>query len=608
MNKISGPFPEMPKISKSRRKIFNLRILMKSFTYAFAIIGLLFILLAIVIIGFLRTDATASKDIPQNAILYVNFDDMISEVRTDDLISELSEIPSISFYDLIKSVNVAAIDPRVSVLLAEINDSGLGLAQIQELRNTIKRFRSTGKKAYIYSSGMGNFGGGTGEYYLASAFDEIWMQPNTEIGITGISMEIPFARNVLEKIGVQPEFYTRYEYKSAVSSLVNSGFSKEHREETLKLGQNLFDTFIRDAGTDRGMASETLKKMVDDAPLVSEDGLNNGLINMVAYKPDMIEEIKYRTNGAEMINVHDYLANLRPAQKNVPTIAFLVIDGTIMSGRSMYNPVRRDMTTGAATVAQYLEKISQNPDVKALVLRINSPGGSYNAANEIWYAVKKLKAVRNIPVVVSQGDYAASGGYFISLAGDYIFTEPSTITGSIGVLGGKMVLAELWKKLGLNWEQVNFGKNAGMLTANRAFNESEKNAFNRSLDRVYDDFTKKVSQTRGISLADLDRLARGRVWTGSQAVEYKLADELGGIGEAVEKAMTMAGIGSDGNYTVIYYPEPKTFAEKLNDIFSNTPGVSSAAAVKGAEMLTEELLFWRRLNYDAVLPPIRLKN
>ncbi len=604
MAQMNEPFPKLA--GKTRRRLLSINLLMKAFTYAFAILGILFVLLLAVVVGLLHKEAAPIQPVPSQAVLFVNFDDAVSEIREDTLISDITEVPSVSYFDLLKALGAAAGDPRIKAVVAEVSNSGLGLAQIQELRNVIKTIRAGGKKAYIYAPGMGDFGGGTSEYYLASAFDEIWMQPDTDIGLTGISIEMPFVKDLLDKVGVTPEFYTRYEYKNAVAPLMSNKFSKEHLEETLKLGNSIFQRIFAEICADRKIKPENLMKLINRAPVRSNDGIAVGLVDFTAYRPDMIQEITSRYKGAEIVSVYDYLAQLKPEKKNMPAVAFLVIEGTIDTGKSIYNPVRQELVSGSETIAQYLDKIANNPRIKALVLRVNSPGGSYNAANEIWYTLKKMKQNKDLPIVVSQGDYAASGGYFVSLAGDYIYAEPSTVTGSIGVLGGKIVLQNLWQKLGVHWGQVNFGQNAGLLTTSRVFSESEKAAFNRSLDAVYRDFTAKTAQERKIAPEKMDSLARGRVWTGEDAVRLKLVDAIGGVNDAIMKAKELAGIGEKEKFEVIYYPEPKTLAEKLNEILESSPKVMVNSRSKLEKMLGDEWQLWQRLQYDAVLPPLKV--
>ena len=243
---------------------------------------------------------------------------------------------------------------------------------------------------------------------------------------------------------------------------------------------------------------------------------------------------------------------------------------------------------------------------RKLLLRINSPGGSYTASAEIWNALSRLKEKRKLPIVVSMGDYAASGGYFIALPGDKILAEASTVTGSIGVLGGKMVLAGLWDKLEINWGEVKFGDNAGILSANHKFSEREKEVFNRSLDNVYRDFTAKVAAARNISPEKMDKLARGRVWTGIQAVENGLADEIGGIDRAVAYAKQLGGIPPKSRFGIAYYPKAKTLQEKIAELVGGGPKISVNKVINQMGLDIESVNVLKRLQYETVLPPFKL--
>lgn len=605
MVKFSAPFP---KIKKNLRSVINLRILSKAVTIALAILGVIFILLAVSIIGWLKADTNLviNEPLPDNAILTVNFDKPLPEYYENNILSPFPQEAQLSFYDMIKTLNIAATDKRIKALAAEINLSSLGAAQIQELRRTIKYFRSKGKKAYIYSSGMGSLGGGTSEYYLASAFDEIWMQPNTEIGITGVSIEVPFLRAVLDKIGVTPEFYARYEYKNAMSSLLDKTLSPQYKSEIVKLGGTMYYQMIQGIATDRDISTDNLMKLVDKAPIIAEDGLKNKLVDKIAFKSDYLAEIRKQHDNATLYPVVNYVHQVQDMRGKLPQIALLVLEGEIIDGQDGNVNMWQNGIISDGFVLKQLEEIAKLPNIKGLIVRINSPGGSYNASAEIWHAINSLKKNKNIPVVVSMGDTAASGGYFIALAGDYILAEPLTLTGSIGVLGGKVVLESLWKKLGVNWEGLKFGENAGILSTNRKFSQSEKQAFNRSLDNVYRDFTSKVSETREIPLADLDKLARGRVWSGINAAQNKLVDANGGIGEALIKTAELIGADEDTNYRIVTFPRAKTLAEKINEFLGAAPSVSLQNLAKESGLPWQEFQMLRRLQYDAVMLPLKI--
>lgn len=602
MDKFETPFPNT---TKSRKKALATKILMRSVIYSFAIFGLLFIILLFVILGMLGQDSGITKVVPNKAIVVIDFDENYPEVRNDDLFSELSETPSMSFYDLIKTINLAALDHKVKAIIGNVSVSNLGMAQIEDLRDSIATFRKTGKKAYLYSTGFGSFGKGTSEYYLATAFDEIWMQPSTEVGITGIDMEVPFVKGLLDKIGVNPEFYTRHEYKSAVSSFVNKDFTPEFKNEMERLGGGLYQQIVKGISATRGIDEEVVKTLINEAPIMAQDAMAKKLIDQVAYKPELIEKVMDETD-AEMIDVLDYSLNIKEGGKNKPTIALVVVEGVISEGKSASNPLQGEAIAGADTIVKQLDVIAQDKNVKALVLRVNSPGGSYTASNEIWYAIKRMSDKKKIPVVVSMADYAASGGYFIALAGEYIFAEPSTITGSIGVLGGKMVMSGLWEKLEINWGEIKFGENAGILSANRNFNATEKAFFNRSLDNIYQDFTTKVSEARDINMVELDKVARGRVWIGAEALKVKLVDAIGGINEAIAKAKELGGIKPKTRFNITYYPKKKTFQEKLAQMLGSGPKISVNKVVNDLGFESNDINMLKRMKYNAVLPPVKI--
>lgn len=601
MVEIETPFPE---IKKSRRKIFTAKFLLRAFLYAFAILGVLFIALIYSLIGFLNKDTIPLQPVPVKANLYIDFSNIYNETRVDDILMDVAGVKSISYFDLVNSINQAMYDDRIVMLYADISNVKLGLAQVQDLRKVIKNFRATGKKAIVYSSGFGSFGGGTKSYYLASAFDEIWMQPNAEIGITGISMEVPFFKGLLQKIGVEPEFYTRYEYKNAVASLTSDKFSKEHKKDLTKMANSIFEQIVNDISEDRGIEIKELKKTIDVAPIYIKDAETTKLVDVVDYRPNLIAKINKDTKGHN-ISLEAYNAHVeKNVKKEKKTIAFLVLDGAINEGYSEASPFGESII-GTYTVLSQLDDILEDKNIKALVVRINSPGGSYTASNEIWYAIKKLKNVKKIPVIVSMSNYAASGGYFIALSGDYIFAENSTITGSIGVLGGKMIFSGMWRKLGINWESINIGKNSGALSLNRKFSQSERVAFNKSLDNVYNDFVEKVSTERKIEMNKMNSLARGRVWTGIEAKENGLVDEIGGVTEALLKAMEM--VDSNEKYNIVYYPKKKTIQEKFAELMRG-----NRKRVEGVKILNEigidinDLSMLKRFEYDAILAPFKL--
>lgn len=541
--------------------------------------------------------------IEKNTYLVIDFNQQaISENENSTLLEELADEQPLSFTKLLQSIEYASEDENITGLVAKINILGLEPAQVQDIARAVAVFKAANKKTVVFSQGFGSFGHGNMEYYLASFFDEIYMQPHTYIGLTGIEIEVPFFKDILNKIGVLPEFYARYEYKNAMASLTDNKMSAAYNEEMRGLGQSLMNEIEADITNNRKI-SEPLKNIINQAPLTTEQGLKFNLIDGVMYAQELDKLLK--DEGAKhFVGIKDYAAGLYPNDGNLPTIAVLNLNGEIVDGKSE-NSLRQNNIIGSQNVVEDIEKIKKLDDLKAVVVNINSPGGSYNASDEIYFALQQLKKETKVPLIVSQSAYAASGGYFISLAGDYILAEPMTITGSIGVLGGKMVLEKLWQKLGVNWEYIALGKNAGILSANKPFSQAEKKIFNNSLDEVYRDFTSKVVENRKLT-KPIDKVARGRVWTGRQALSLGLIDELGGYSNALNKAIEMGKIAQNQNIKIVSFPEAKSFSEKVGDLIANTGSIKAEKLIEESGVDITNLKLFKRLQYDTVLLPFKI--
>lgn len=542
------------------------------------------------------------KPIEKNTYLTIDFNKPFSESDNSGIWTEFTDDAPLPFLKMLEAVEYAAADDNVSGLVAKINKTNLEPAQLQDIARAILRFEYSGKKTVVFSQGFGSLGQGSGDYYLASFFKQIYMQPHTYIGLTGISIEIPFLKNLLDKLGVTAEFYSRYEYKNAMASLTDTKISKAYAEEMTVLAQGLMSELELDIKGNRKL-QDSFENIVNKAPLTAEEGQKLGLIDGIMYMSQL--EDKLKADGAEhFVNIKDYAAGLAPNSGNLPTVALLNLSGEIIDGESK-DSLRQDDIIGSESVVADIESIKKLPNLKAVVVRINSPGGSYNAADEIYFALKQLKEKTKVPVIVSQSAYAASGGYFISLAGDYIFAEPMTITGSIGVLGGKAVFGKLWKKLGVSWSRLNFGKNAGILSSIQPFSESEKKIFNKSLDDVYSDFTAKVAENRKLT-QPMDKIARGRVWLGRQALDLGLIDELGSTSEAIARAMDLGKIGKNQTFKIVSYPKAKSFSEKLSDLIANTGSIKAEQLIEQSGVDITNLKLFKRLQYDTVMLPIKI--
>ncbi|MBQ8464999.1 MAG: signal peptide peptidase SppA [Alphaproteobacteria bacterium] len=595
------------KQKNQKKKHKTLKNIIKVTICALAIIGFLAIVCLFNLLQLLKGNQSVSVvSIPKNAIITVDLNRTYNETYKDGLFSDIDD-GDMTYFDLIKNINIAMLDDNVKALIARINTTGLGLAQIQHLRATIHTFRRTGKKAYIFSSNIGDLGQGTDEYYLATAFDEIYLQPNADLGITGINIEIPFIKDTLKKIGLDAEFYTRYEFKNAVASLTDSQISASYKQQMTKLGKGIYNELRNGIAQARQLMPDEVDRLINKAPFSAEDALKYKLIDGVSYYSDLVDRVKKDING-ETISLQDYASNYTQKTENLPAVAYLALEGTIVEGSNAEMDLSQDMLISSDQTVKTIQEISKNKNIKALIVRIDSPGGSYTASNIIWHELEKLKQERHIPIVVSMGNYAASGGYFIALAGDKIFADPLTLTGSIGVLGGKFVTSGLMQKLGMNWGTIQFGENAGMLSSTHKFTASEKQAFNKSLDNIYQDFTDKVSQARHINNKDMDKLARGRVWLGAEAAYNGLIDGIGDIDKALSTAKELGEISPTQKFDILMYPKPKTFAEKLNDFIRKSPQISINRLASKIGLDIQDINVLQHLQYDCITTPFIIKK
>jgi protease-4 len=448
------------------------------------------------------------------------------------------------------ALRAAADDPRVGGLLVTVGGP-IGLARAQEVRDAVAGFRRSGKPAVAWAETFGEFGAGTVPYLLASGFDEVWLQPSGGVGLTGVSVEVTFVRGTLDRLGIEPQLGRRHEYKNAVDRLVERGFTEAHREAADRLAASAFEQVLAAVATSRGLPAERVAQLVDRAPLRAADAVEAGLVDRLGYRDEVYAALRERLGGEVELR---YLARYRPADalpKRVGAaaarltgrpervVALVTGAGGIRLGRSGRSPNGAAM--GSATVCAALRSAARDDRVRAVLFRVDSPGGSYVASDSVWHEVGRVRAAGK-PVVVSMGEVAGSGGYYVSMGADVIVAQPGTLTGSIGVFGGKAVLTGLLDRLGLSTDAVAHGRHARMLSTRRAFDADEWQTLEQWLDHVYADFVGKAAAGRGMAAGDLDEVARGRVWTGADAKDRGLVDELGGLDRAAEIARDRASL------------------------------------------------------------------
>ena len=493
-------------------------------------------------------------------ILELDLTDGIAEGPPADPLSALLTMRRTRLQDLLDGLRRAAGDDRVRVLVVKVGGSRIGLAMVQELRAAIGDFRRSGKLAVAWAESFGDFVRGNVPYYLATGFDRIYLQPSGTLGLTGVAVEQVFLHGALEKLGIDFESAKRYEYKSAPDQLTESGFTGPAREAAARLAESVTEQLAGAVAAGRGLSVEQVTSLLQRGPFLAPQALAEGLVDGLMYRDEVYDQVRKQAGpDATLLYLQRYqrtqsfsdlprrlgnsVQGIAPGQHE-RFVATIYAHGTIRHGRSgRGGPGGSGM--GSDTVAAALRAVGADDGARAVVLRVNSPGGSYTASDVIWREVVKLRAAGK-PVIVSMGDVAASGGYFISAPADVIVAQPATITGSIGVILGKPVLQELFERVGVSTDLVADGAaNATMFSSSRPFSDADWSRINEWLDVIYADFTEKVASGRRMDVGRVHELARGRVWTGADAVANGLADQTGGMREAIAVARLRAGLPDD---------------------------------------------------------------
>lgn len=572
------PEEAMPSEEAPKKKKWCIRcILWKALVRTCTALGALFLISA-VIGAFMSVQKEVLPDLPREMVLYLPLDEGFPEHSNNALAALAFGDPPLTIRAAVDALEDAATDKRVKGVVAQVKGGHYSLTQIQELRTALAQFKASGEKfSYIYAESYDGIAGGLGTYYLASAFDEIWMQPMGSLSMAGISVEMPFARALLDKLGVTPDFVARKEYKSLFESFTNTEMSAATREATRAMVDDLAGQISTGIAESRGMTTDDVRKAVDMALLTDEEALAAQLVSRLD-DADMLERtIRERVSGdpdgdVSFVTLAGYargrvqerrLARLEPvgaASGERAKVALIYLLGPIIS--YVDDAPYGENVAGADELADYINRATEEEDVRAIILRVDSPGGSPSASETIRRALVRAQA-KGKTVVVSMGAVAASGGYWVSAPADRIFALPSTLTGSIGVAGGKFVLAGLWDKVGVNWDGLQWGDNAGMWSMNSTFSAGERARFEAMMDRTYDGFIARVAEGRHMTEEQADNVARGRVWTGAQALDNGLVDELGGLNSALGYVATTTGVADRAHLDVVVLPRALTPVEQL---------------------------------------------
>jgi protease-4 len=519
--------------------------------------------------------AGKTPSLPGQMILTVDLRDEVPEMHGSDPLGALGLPQSPTLIELTMALEEAGRDSRVQGVLARLDGEGPGLAQVQELRAAVAGFRDRGKFAYAHADSFGEFGPGTVGYYLATAFDQIHLQPLGGLGLTGILIETPLLRGLLDNLGVEPSGGKRGAYKNAADIFTDSTLSPEHRESLESLASS-FDAQIKSGiAGGRGIAIAEVARLIDQGPYVAAEAQAAGLVDQLSYWPDVIEQAKDRAGAeSELVSLEAYAGAIEAPPDDAPVIGLVQGVGQIQRGNSDHGPTG-GWIMGADTIAQALADAIDDPDVAAILFRIDSGGGSAVASETIGREVRRA-AEKSIPVIVSMGGAAASGGYWIAMDASQIVADPGTLTGSIGVFAGKPVLAEFWDEIGVNWGQVARGANATMWSTLQGYDGLGQARLDAFLDQVYAAFTDGVARGRGLPRDRVLEIAQGRVWTGQQAKEIGLVDELGGFARALALTREAIGIAPEEAVELRAFPAPLDLWDQALELLGGSPGVIDA--------------------------------
>ncbi|HRY24199.1 MAG: S49 family peptidase [Geminicoccaceae bacterium] len=520
---------------------------------------------------------TAGPELPERIVLTLDLGEPLVETVPGDPLATIGLEQPLELGEIVLALERAAADPRVRGLVARLDATDHGMAVAQELRATIDRFRAGGRFARAWADSFGELGPGNEGYYIATAFDEIHLQPGGMVGLTGLLAEIPFVRPLLDRLGIQAEVIRRSDYKTAFDSLVEDGLTAAHAEMMNDLLDQIYAALVDGVAASRGLAPAEVERLIDAGPFTGEAALAAGLVDGLAFRDEVLDRALAEAGpGSAAVGLAAY-ARAEPESDGEPpaTVALIVAQGTIQRGTAGF-----DAFIGADDLAAQLAEARDDDAIDAVVLRLDTGGGSAVASETIGREVELLRQAGK-PIVVSMGNAAASGGYWIAMGASHIVAEPATLTGSIGVIAGKPVLAGLWEQLGVNWATLQRGENAGYLSLNRPFDALARERLERAVGALYERFKAGVAEGRGLPPNSVEALAQGRVWLGSEAVGLGLVDELGGILEARAAAARLLELPAGSIPHLQRYPEPPSTFERLRELFDqpSLPGLASLIAL-----------------------------
>lgn len=587
---------------------------MKQFfiTIAGVFLGLVLFFVLIPFLLIASFAGTSKPAIPANSVLSVDLREPLTDVPASTPFAAFTNTSSVT--DLVRKLEAAETDQNVKGLFIRASEAGMAPAHAEEIRQALIDFKASGKFVMAHAQG---FESPTLSNYVAiSSASEVWMQGGTDFTATGLVAETLFLGGLFEKFGVMPDFTQLYEFKNAVNTYTQRDYNAPHREATTAMLGSIYNAFVGAIAFDRKLPVESVKAALDGAPMATSLALSAKLIDKIGQPEEAMDAALTKAGGvgkADFIELADYT----PAPTTGPVIALIGGEGAIVTGPGNNDAFANEAGIKSDVFAQAIRDATDDDAVKAIVFRVSSPGGSPHASDQIWAAIERAKAAKK-PVVVSMGAYAASGGYYVSTGANAIYAMPSTITGSIGAFSGKFVINEaLNRYTGANISEIQIGgPYASVYSPVSPFTNAQKVAFIAAVTRVYDDFTGKVATGRKLPIARVREIAKGRVWTGNQAKELGLVDQVGGLRNAINGAKVLAGFAARDSVTIRAYPQaadPLTaLGQALGASAATAKTTARAAAVVGAVLGDERvasLLAQSRASANGAMmsEPVRVK-
>ncbi len=517
--------------------------------------GLGFFLLIGMVASF--SDSKDQVIVKNQSVLHLKLNGPITENEIEDPFEDLPIPGAVSTTGLLplkRAITNAKNDPKIEGIYLDINTLMAGYGVARELRQALVDFKESGKWIIAYSEYYTE-----SAYYVASAADKVYLNPEGELEFNGLSVEVSFFKKMFDKLDIKPQIFRVGDFKSAVEPFMLDRMSEENKLQLNEMITDIHGTLVEDVATSRNIEATRLREIADKMLVVNtKTAAEYGLVDSLIYFDQVQAELRARLGLAELEKINlvkygKYKRSFSTSSTSKNEIAVIVADGDILSGRAQEGVI------GSDTFAEELRKARTNDRVKAIVVRINSPGGSALASDVMWREIKLATEVK--PVIASMSDYAASGGYYLAMACDTIVAQPTTITGSIGVFSVLFDMSSfLDNKIGITFEEVKTGEIGELITVTRPLNAVEKNIWQKKTEEIYEGFTTKAAEGRAMPVTELRKIASGRVWTGAQAKERGLVDVLGNFEEAVTIAAQAADLGED--YKLKFYPVQKTFLEE----------------------------------------------